>query len=151
VIVPFGILFAFHPGSDKELNSEALRCLMGCLISLDRAYLRAMARKGRTVPHLYDSGIVYGRTQSWDTIPDMLAKGYGDCKSLTAMLCAQALESGHHCEPVFRFAIRPNDGGLDFHILCLTDGTMSYRGRTLELYHDPSKVLGMLRVYASEQ
>ena len=143
MIVSFGIAGAFFPGSESELNADCLHDLMDCLVNLNRAYLRSMARQGRTVPFLYDCGIVYGRTLSWDTIPDLLALGHGDCKSLSAMFCAQALEVGHACKPVFRWYVRPKDGGLDFHILVMTDGEFSYRGRFFELYHDPSKVLGM--------
>lgn len=143
MIVPFGISAAFGPGSDKELNADSLKILLEALIALDIAYLRTMARKGKTISHLYDSGVVYGRTQSWDTIPDLYLKGFGDCKSLTAAFCAQARLRGLYCEPTFRWVVRPKDNGLDFHILVRTDGTMTLDGHRLELYHDPSKLLGM--------
>ena len=69
MIVSFGIAGAFFPGSESELNADCLHDLMDCLVNLNRAYLRSMARQGRTVPFIYNSGIVYGRTLSWDTIP----------------------------------------------------------------------------------
>jgi hypothetical protein len=85
------------------------------------------------VPPLYASHIVYVRARPWMTIESMLKKGYGDCKSLAAMLIAERAEQGIECRPVFR-DIRRHDGGLDFHILVqCPDGT----------YEDPSKVCGM--------
>jgi hypothetical protein len=172
--VPFGISGAFYPGSDKELNSAYLEILLNALVELDREYLRSVAKQGHRIPHLYESGIRYGRTLSWDTIPDLYAKGFGDCKSLTAAFCAQALEAGAQCRPSFRFRyrtradkdkwlaevmnlrnrfgpddkmvvrkIKENDGGLDYHILVETYGGMTLKGRKLDYWHDPSKVLGM--------
>jgi hypothetical protein len=89
-----------------ELNAETLKILLDALIALDSAYLRTMARMGRRIPHLYESGVRYGRTQTWDTIPDLYVKGYGDCKSLTAAFIAQAREAGYDCEPTFRYSFR---------------------------------------------
>ncbi len=176
--VTFGIDGAFYPGSDQELNADSLEILLNALIDLNGAYLRTMARKGKTIPFLYEAGIVYGRTLSWDSIPNLYVKGYGDCKSLTAAFCAQARLLGHECRPCFRFmnrvvtdkrawanrlaqaeqqfgrdseryalTARQNDGGLDYHILVATDGTMSYKGQPLGEWHDPSKVLGMTDQY----
>lgn len=114
---------------------------MACLVRLNVAFL-----KHHTVPGLYRSGVVYGRTTIWDTIPALYAKRYGDCKSLAAALCAQYLlgldpdgrngaqlpEGPQQCKPVFRW--NPNlQGGRDFHILVLTPYG----------YEDPSKRLGM--------
>lgn len=119
----------FFPGSNSEDNAYALRALLDCLITLNRAYLRNHAAE---VKPLYQSGVVYGRTQVWDTIPALYARGYGDCKSLTAALIAEYREKGIACNPVFRWIQRPN-GVRDFHILV-------QRGNEFE---DPSKVLGM--------
>lgn len=64
----------FYPGASDEDNAQALQALLECLISVNRVYLRRF----RT-PKLYESGVRYGRTQVWDSIPDLLTRRYGDC------------------------------------------------------------------------
>jgi len=119
----------FFPGSHSEDNAYALRALLECLININRAYLRNHA-----VPALYRSGVVYGRTQIWDSIPALYKKGYGDCKSLTAALIAEYRNQGIECKPVFRWRNRESAPGVrDFHILV----------HTAKGFEDPSKVLGM--------
>lgn len=122
----------FYPGAPRLDNACALRVLLDCLINLNRAYLTTARDRGYSVPGLYQSGVVYDRTQVWDTIPALYARRYGDCKSLTAALIAQYRERGIECYPVFRW--RPKKHGeRDFHILV-------QRG---DKFDDPSKVLGM--------
>jgi hypothetical protein len=143
VQIPLGISFAFSPGSDKEVNAEVLRILLETLIEVNLVYLRSAAERGLSVPHLYDSGVRYGRTESWDSLPDLYAKGRGDCKSLTPAFVAQLRHEGHRALPQFRWGIRPADGGIDYHILVITDGQNGY-----QIAHDPSKVLGMKDVFS---
>ena len=111
-----------------------LRILLDTLIFINLAYL-----ENHAVPSLYDSGVVYGRTTLWEPIPALYARGYGDCKSLSAALIAEYRRKGIDCSPVFRWIRRPNDGyrkgETDYHILVQTA-----RG-----FEDPSKVLGMGR------
>ena len=115
----------FGPGSNPVDNAYALRALLDCLVALNLGFL-----KNHSVPALYRSGVVYGRTQVWETIPALYARGYGDCKSLTAALVAEYKYSGKEARPVFRFQ---DDAYDKFHILVQTkDG-----------FEDPSKVLGM--------
>jgi hypothetical protein len=127
--ITFDLPHVFFPGSHSEDNAYALRALLDCLITLNRAYLRNHAA---TVKPLYQSGVVYGRTQVWDTIPALYQRGYGDCKSLSAALIAEYREQGKQCSPVFRWVERSN-GVKDFHILVQCGDT----------FEDPSKVLGM--------
>jgi hypothetical protein len=143
MIVPFGILFAFGPHSNHEVNAESLEILLETLVDLNLVYLRSAQKKGLAVPFLYEAGVRYGRTQSWDTIPDLYMKGVGDCKSLTAAFVAYVRFHGGQADPVFRFNPRQRDGGLDYHILVMTDGKLSWKGKRIETNHDPSKVLGM--------
>ncbi len=126
----------FYQGADDEDNALALQAMLEALIAIDRVYLR---RFGRQTPGLYASGVRYGRTQVWDSIPDLLARKYGDCKSLTAMRIAELREAGESAIPVFRFANNPQTGQKDFHILV-------QRGRTPE---DPSRKLGMEAFHAA--
>lgn len=128
MIIPFGIEFAFYPGSNPVVNAKVLKASMLYLIAIDQIYLR----DNPGTPELYQAGVVYGRTEIWDSIPDVIARSYGDCKSLTAWLIAERREQGLMCEPVFRFRELPN-GQLQYHILVQTpDG-----------FEDPSKFLGM--------
>jgi hypothetical protein len=120
----------FHPGASDDDNAQALQALLECLVTINRVYLR---RHPRT-PKLYDSGVRYVRTQVWDSIPDLLARRYGDCKSLTAMLVAELRQQGEQAKPVFRFARNPHTHQKDFHILVWRGG---------KDFEDPSRRLGM--------
>lgn len=127
--ITFSLPYVFFPGSNPEDNARALKALLECLINLDRAFLR-----NHSVPSLYRSGVVYGRTKEWDTIPALYAKGYGDCKSLSAALIAEYRNAGIAADPVFRW-VRNRLDGTDYHILV----------RRVSGFEDPSKVLGMGR------
>jgi hypothetical protein len=120
----------FHTGSTELEDAEALKTMLDALIKLDISYIRHNHPLS-----LYESGVVYGRTTIWDTIPALYARGYGDCKSLSAALVAEYLCKGIDAKPVFRFKKR-FDGGKDFHILVCVNG---------ERWEDPSRKLGMGR------
>ena len=112
-----------------------LRVLLEALTACDMIFL-----KKHRVPGLYDSGVVYGRTQVWDSIPDLYERTYGDCKSLTATRVAELRTKGEDARPVFRFMQNPQTGRRDFHILV-------QRGKSFE---DPSRTLGMEAYHASK-
>lgn len=134
----------FYPGASDEDNALALQQLLEALIGINRIYLR---RHPRT-PKLYSAGLRYARTQVWDSIPDLLQRRYGDCKSFTAMRVAELRESKEDsgAKPVFRFAVNPNAGGRkDFHIL-----VQRSRGSKTH-YEDPSAILGMAQYYAARR
>lgn len=128
--IEFNLPHVFNPGSNPEENAYALMALLDCLTRLNQAYLMH-----NVAPTLYGSGVVYGRTKIWETIPAVMARGYGDCKSLTAWRIAELRAAGVDCNPVFRWNPRKsNPDVLDFHILVQRmDG----------VFEDPSKVLGM--------
>lgn len=121
----------FNPSASAEENAYALRILLECMVSLNRAFLRK-----HTAPSLYESGVFYGRTKKWDTIPAMYLLGYGDCKSLATALIAQYRERGIPAQPVFRF-FKDDNGKTHFHILVMR----TIGGRTG--WEDPSRILGM--------
>ena len=127
--ITFALPHVFYPGSNPVENARTLRILLDALISIDETFL-----KHHTVPGLYQSGVVYGRTQIWDSIPALYSRGFGDCKSLTAALVAQYRAQGKTAQPVFRWAKRSDgSGATDYHILV----------QTADGFEDPSKVLGM--------
>ncbi len=126
--IRFNMPHVFFPGAPTVENAEALRILLDCLINLNRVYLRS-----HSAPALYQSGVRYGRTRLWEPIPALYARGYGDCKSLSAAFIAQAREKGYHADPVFRWVRNAQTGNIDFHILV----------QMAHGFEDPSKRLGM--------
>lgn len=123
----------FYPGSSPRDNSAALKGLLERLTEANLEYLRnSPAAKSGAVPPLYSSGVVYGRTTDWDSIPALYARGYGDCKSLTCALVAEYRNAGRDAKAVFRYVVN-SKGSYDFHILVQTPYG----------FEDPSKVLGM--------
>lgn len=125
--IPINLPWVYSSTSNPEENAVVLRHLMECLIAIDMEYLR----RHRTSP-LFQSGVRYGRTFDWDTVPAVQRLGYGDCKSLSAWLCAEMRLRGEKCRPLFR-SYPSRFGAPDFHIW-------------VETAHgeiDPSEKLGM--------
>ena len=117
----FTIDRAFHPRSSKRENAFALEILLAALCALDRLWL---IYNPCAVPLLHDSGIYYANTEVWETIPALYARGWGDCKSLSACLIAEFRQRGIWCRPAFRFQGDPS--ATMFHILVmLEDGSWS--------------------------
>jgi transglutaminase-like putative cysteine protease len=137
----FDIDDAFVPSSSDLTNAKALEALMNCLTDLDSLWLRMHPN----TPRLYSSGVFYKRTDIWDTIPALYARGFGDCKSLAACRVAELRARGIQCRPVFRFITEPSESPYDqtgytmYHIL-----VMFGDARIDGLWGDPSKVLGMI-------
>lgn len=125
----------FYANASDEDNVLALQALLEALIAINRLYLRRYPK----TPKLYAAGVRYGRTQVWDSIPDLLTRRYGDCKSLTAMQVAELREAGKPARPVFRFATNPQTGHKDFHILVQVG----------KAFDDPSRKLGMDQFHQS--
>ncbi len=120
---------AFRAESPSISNVRILHALMNALVVADEEYLRNHA-----APRLYASHVRYGRTNEWESIPDLLSRGYGDCKSLSAWLVAEKrVRDREQAEIEFRWKRRAKSGVPDWHILV----------RTAKGPEDPSKVLGM--------
>lgn len=128
---------AFGQRSSDVQNAYALRALLDCMVDLNDAFLKLTPN----VPRLYDSGVVYGRTKVWDTLPALYRRKYGDCKSLASALIAEYRRQGIEAVPVFRW-YRNKKGGNDFHILVMVPGKNGYDRK---LFEDPSAKLGMGR------
>lgn len=127
--VVFTIDHAFKPQGSNLVNAAALETLLTCLTRLDTIWLRYHPN---TIP-LYDTGVYYARTLVWDTIPALYARGYGDCKSLSACRVAELRRQGIWSRPVFRHKRRVNS--TMFHILLMLADSSN---------EDPSKALGMM-------
>lgn len=137
--IAFNLPHVFGLRSSDVENALALRALLDCTVALNRAVFQTIGRSKKIRP-LYETGIVYGRTKLWEPIPALYARGYGDCKSLSAALVAEYQQKGIECRPDFRFARNPNTGDLMFHILVHVPKKNGY-DRTK--WEDPSRKLGM--------
>lgn len=122
----------FHPRASDEDNALVLQALLEALTQANMVFLRRYPK----TPSLYQTGVRYGRTQVWDSIPDLVTRRYGDCKSLTAMRIAELRIHGEKAKPVFRFARNPQTRQKDFHILV-------QRSKGKVPFEDPSRLLGM--------
>lgn len=129
MLIPFNLQHVFGPGSSSRDNAYALRALLDCLITINQAFLEYHPKTKK----LYQSGVVYGRTQEWENIPALYDRGFGDCKSLTAVLVAEYRQQGIAAEPVFRWITREDGTGTDYHILVKVGNR----------FEDPSRELGM--------
>lgn len=130
--IVYNLSGVFTATSSRLENAHVLNALLNCLIQADLAYLRSHA-----APNLYDSRVTYGRTLEWERIPDVIMRGHGDCKSLSAWRIAELVHKRKYrldeVRPVFRFTPRGGYGVPDFHILIQTpDG-----------WECPSRKLGM--------
>jgi len=101
------------------------------LIRVNYQYLK----RHPSTPPLYRAGVTYRRTEVWDSIPALYARGYGDCKSLSAALIAELAIKKVEAKPTFRYNPRVvgKPSPKDYHILC-----QLYAG-----WEDPSRKLGM--------
>lgn len=127
--ITFCLPHVFSPESSSVENAIVLRAALDFLIDVNVAYLRYHPY----TPPLYMMGVRYGRTQIWDSIPALQARGYGDCKSLSAALIAQYRVRGIKATPAFRFMPKVGNSS-DYHILVQVNNGQ---------YEDPSKALGM--------
>ena len=137
--ITFNLSHCFEGVSDSKTEAAVINSLLRCLVNINLAYIR-----GHAVPPLYRAGVVYGRTREWEPIPTVMERGYADCKSLSAWLCAEYLARGISARCVHRWVARDVqnvelDSKMrefsvrDFHVLVQTE-----RG-----YEDPSAKLGM--------
>jgi hypothetical protein len=128
--ISFNLPHVFTAASSHEENAETLRNLLDFMVRENMNYRRMHP----STPTLYRSGVVYARTDIWEPIPALYARGSGDCKSLATALCAEYRERNIPAIPAFRFLPRKN-GRLLYHILVMIPGQA--------VPEDPSKILGM--------
>ncbi len=110
MIIPFNLPWVYRPGSSDEENAVVLCHLLECLVSIDMEYLSR-----HPTPALMKSGVRYGRTYQWDSVPSVLQKGVADCKSLTAWDVAERRLRGEKAKPIFQ-VYPAKFGAPDFHI-----------------------------------
>jgi hypothetical protein len=135
--VVFNLADVFTPESSTLENARVLKGLLDALVVADEAYLAH-----HRAPRLYASHVVYGRTNEWERIPDVLMRRSGDCKSLAAWRVAELRKDGIRADAVFRWKRRAKSGVPDFHIVVQRDAYKGPDGK-ITIWEDPSKVLGM--------
>jgi len=128
-------LGSFGRASSPAGNKQILSILLEALTEINEG----VYRNNRTLPGLYQSGVVYRREpigqEDWQDIIDLYQKGYGDCEDLC---CARAAElrvrAGTQARPLVKGPKKMPNGVLLYHIV------VQYPDGTIE---DPSERLGM--------
>lgn len=119
----------------RASGPRALGALLLALYAVDLAYLSARP----DTPPLYLSGVRYareprevrGRVELWDSVPVVLAQGWGDCDDLAAWRAAELSLAGVYALPVL-VEVAPASGR--YHVVVWrSDGA----------WEDPSARLGM--------
>lgn len=123
----------------SPLDEASLTAALVGLTAYNAEWLRAHP----SAPSLYASGVRYKREdkgrEDWQTLPELLARGHGDCEDLAAALAAELQVSGE--DPDAAAVATHVREGL-WHIRVLRgDGTTE----------DPSAVLGMGTKKGSER
>lgn len=113
------------------LNERTLGHLLCALVAIDCDYLRA----NPDCPDLHYSGVRYSREsgETWQSIPQILASGKGDCEDLACWRAAELIvRKGIDARPE---AVRQSVSGKTWHIIV----NLPVAGYT----EDPSRALGM--------
>lgn len=122
--------------SKRVIAALAQGFLRGVVAS-NQVTIREMRRKGRTIPPLYESGVVYRREPPWKheefaDILTVLRRGWGDCDDLCAYRVAELRESGEDPKADIRIYWRPRSNVMHVEVR-RGDGRIE----------DPSRFLGL--------
>jgi hypothetical protein len=118
---------------DLASREVVLRLLIEALAAANAGHLRLHPE----APWLYESGVSYVEDaeghEGWTDIPETLARGVGDCKTLVAWRLAELrVREGETAQPLVSFA--RVGSRVKFHV-----EVRRADGRT----EDPSRALGM--------
>ena len=125
---------------DPKVMAELARGFLRGVVANNRLYIRLRKLKGRPLPLLYKSGIMYrrepwaGRFEEFADIPTVLKRKWGDCDDLSAWRVAELQEQGESAD--FRIYWRPRKPGkpITMHVeVRRGDGSIE----------DPSRLLGL--------
>lgn len=112
------------------------------LFMTNMAHLHDAARRGKPLPRLYDSGVVYRReepgVEDWRCIPEVLKVRIGDCEDLACWRAAELKFSGEDLSARPRLLLSKKPNGIStYHVIV---------GRSRNKLEDPSAKLGMLDI-----
>jgi hypothetical protein len=125
--------FLFYPGSDPVMDLQSAGEFVECLVRLNLIYLTRARQLNARIPRLYQSGVRYRPTDTWEAIPTLYRKRFGDCKNLASALIAELrFYDRIDALPAFRW-VENADRTVDYHILVQVGNQ----------YEDPSLKLGM--------
>ena len=128
------------PQSSKWLRRSrifgiVIKAILEALVWVNLYYLRF-----HRVPPIYQSGVRYQlepdgwECESFDSIPAILARGWGDCDDLAPWRCAELRAQGEKAKIRIQWKQSPISGQKLFHIVVRReDGSIE----------DPSALLGM--------
>lgn len=120
-----------------ELNGQVLERFLDLLTGLDEDYLRDNPQ----TPPMYSSKLQYVRDppgrEQWLTVPWVLAREAGDCKSLCAWRAAEIRVRGGYAKAVW--SAKKTNNGILFHVRVDKGPGPDGRPRI----EDPSLILGM--------
>jgi len=118
----------------SRLFGVVIKALLDALVIIDLIYIRM-----HRVPLLYQAGVRYqeepdGQIESFDSIPAILARGWGDCDDLAPWRVAELRAMGEKAKIRIQWKMNVISGTKMFHIVVRrADGTIE----------DPSAILGM--------
>jgi hypothetical protein len=121
-------------------NGTSIEWCLNTLFAMNVGILVARKRKKIHTPLLYDSGVVYqpepwiGTIESFDTIPVVLARKWGDCDDLAAWRAAELFVLGIKAHPIVVETPTSRAGNRRWHCL------VHHVSKGVE---DPSVKLGM--------
>jgi hypothetical protein len=133
---------------DPELVATLAIGFLNGIIANNQATIREFRRRGRPLPTLYESGVVYMREpwQDFEEFADVLTvlrRGWGDCDDLVAWKVAELREDGFFATP--RIYWRPKSSTMHAQLrhpprcMCPMCRGRFEKGKI----EDPSRLLGM--------
>lgn len=147
-----GELIGHVPGrSDRGYSNRQYKRLfpiilcLRTLVDCNKWFLARMAKEGKTVAPLYESGVYYqaepAGEEEWLDIPTLYKQGFGDCEDLASARVAELQHMGIPAVTCIKSKkiISPKGGEITLvHVQVLwPDGTVE----------DPSAILGMKGEY----
>ncbi|HEX7273133.1 MAG TPA: hypothetical protein VF420_13380 [Casimicrobiaceae bacterium] len=132
---------AGHPAAGAMLTASVCRRLLDATVVLNRILLRLYRMRGRPLPLLYASRVVYRREPNPNNLVDCVTlykRGWGDCKHLTAWRLAELAEHGFEAHPLIYWRLDEHGAPFIYHAE-LRHGPRNGHGPR----EDPSRFLGM--------
>lgn len=129
---------------DPRVIAELARGFLRGVVACNRVEMRLAKARGRPIPPLYRSGVVYrreprrSRFDRFDDVEIVLQRGHGDCEDLAAWRIAELQEAGEEDADFRIYWRRPRaDGRMTMHVEVRRGQRGNYE------IEDPSRFLGL--------